>query len=80
MTTRIKLRRDTAANWTSANPVLALGEPGYDTTNNKLKVGNGTSTWTQLSYLTDATGTVGATVLDELTDVVFLVHQQMVKC
>jgi hypothetical protein len=31
MTTRIKLRRDTAANWASANPVLALGEPGYDT-------------------------------------------------
>ena len=70
MTTRIKLRRDTAANWTTANPVLALGEPGYDTTNNKLKVGNGTSTWAQLSYLTDATGTVGATVLDALTDVV----------
>ena len=56
MTTRIKLRRDTAANWTSQNPVLALGEPGYDTTNNKIKIGNGTSTWTQLSYLTDATG------------------------
>lgn len=59
MTTRIKLRRDTAANWTTANPVLALGEPGYDTTNNKLKVGNGTSTWAQLSYLTDATGSGG---------------------
>lgn len=56
MTTRIKLRRDTAANWNAADPVLALGEPGYDTTNNKIKVGNGTSTWTQLSYLTDATG------------------------
>ena len=28
MTTRIKLRRDTAANWTSNNPILALGEAG----------------------------------------------------
>jgi hypothetical protein len=64
MTTRIKLRRDTAANWNEANTVLALGEPGYDTTNNKLKVGNGTSTWTQLDYLTDATGGSGLSITD----------------
>ncbi len=53
---KIKLRRDTAANWSSANPVLALGEPGYDTTNNKLKIGNGTTAWNSLSYLTDESG------------------------
>lgn len=53
---QIKLRRDSAANWISTNPVLALGEPGYDTTSNKIKIGNGTSTWLQLSFLTDATG------------------------
>lgn len=56
MTTRIKLRRDTAANWVSHNPILALGEAGYDSTNNKIKVGNGTSTWTQLSYLAGSSG------------------------
>lgn len=49
MTTKIKLRRDTATNWASANPVLALGEPGYDTTNNEIRVGNGTSAWASLS-------------------------------
>ena len=49
MTTRIKLRRDTAANWTSNDPVLALGEAGYDTTNNQLRVGDGTSVWSALS-------------------------------
>jgi Major tropism determinant N-terminal domain len=53
---KIKLRRDTAANWSSANPVLALGEPGYDTTNNKLKVGDGTTAWNSLDYLTDESG------------------------
>jgi hypothetical protein len=68
MTTRIKLRRDTAANWNSANPVLALGEPGYDTTNNKIKVGNGTSTWTQLSYLTDESGGGGELTTDRLVN------------
>lgn len=53
---QICVRRDTAANWTSSDPVLLNGEVGYDTTNNKIKIGNGTSTWTALSYLTDATG------------------------
>lgn len=56
MATQIKLRRDTAANWDFYNPILALGEPGYDTTNNKIKVGDGTSTWAQLVYLTDVSG------------------------
>lgn len=50
MTTRIKLRRDTAANWTSSNPILAEGEPGLETDTRKLKYGNGTSTWTVLTY------------------------------
>jgi hypothetical protein len=56
MTTRIKLRRDTAANWNTRNPVLAFGEPGYDTTNNKIKVGDGVTAWQDLDYLTDNTG------------------------
>ena len=51
MTTRIKLRRDTAANWTSNNPVLALGEAGYDTTNNQLRVGDGTTAWSGLEAI-----------------------------
>jgi hypothetical protein len=27
---KIKFRRDTAAAWTSANPILAQGEPGFE--------------------------------------------------
>lgn len=53
MANKIQLRRDTAANWTSTNPVLAQGEVGYDLTSGKMKVGNGTSTWTQLAYFND---------------------------
>ena len=51
MTTRIKLRRDTAANWTTNDPVLALGEAGYDTTNNELRVGDGTTVWSGLDAI-----------------------------
>ncbi len=45
----IKLRRDTAANWASVNPVLASGQPGWDTTNEELRIGDGVSTWSALT-------------------------------
>lgn len=50
MANRIQYRRDTAANWTAANPVLALGEPGWETDTKKRKVGDGTTAWASLSY------------------------------
>jgi len=50
MTTRIKLRRDTAANWLLSNPILAAGEPGLETDTGKVKYGNGTTAWTGLAY------------------------------
>jgi hypothetical protein len=58
MTTRIKLRRDNTTNWEALNPVLALGEPGYDTTENKIKVGDGITAWMDLAFLTDAVGSL----------------------
>jgi hypothetical protein len=53
MATQIKLRRDTYQNWFDANPVLAEGEPGYDLTNKKLKIGDGTTLWRVLPYFDD---------------------------
>lgn len=50
MTTRIKLRRDTAANWTRVNPILASGEPGLELDSGKVKYGNGTTRWNSLEY------------------------------
>lgn len=47
----IKIRRDIAANWIDANPVLALGEAAYETDTRKLKVGDGVSVWENLSYI-----------------------------
>ena len=48
--TQILLRNDTAANWTAANPVLGQGEVGLETDTKKLKVGDGTTAWSQLNY------------------------------
>ena len=50
MTTRIKLRRDTAANWISANPILSAGEPGLETDTRKIKYGDGSTSWRDLAY------------------------------
>lgn len=46
----LEFRRDTAAHWTSANPVLAAGEPGYETDTGKLKIGDGSTAWSTLAY------------------------------
>lgn len=51
MAIRIQLRRDTAANWTSVNPVLANGEMGIETDTLKVKIGNGSSTWSARPYV-----------------------------
>jgi len=45
-----KQRRDTAANWTSANPTLLAGELGYESDTGKWKVGDGSTAWTSLAY------------------------------
>ena len=49
--TTIQWRRDTAAAWTAANTVLAEGEAGFETDTGKVKVGNGTTSWTGLPYM-----------------------------
>lgn len=46
----IQVRHDTAANWTSVNPVLALAEQGFETDTGKSKWGDGSTAWTSLSY------------------------------
>ena len=53
MATKIQLRRDTAANWSSLNPVLAQGEPGLELDTSNLKIGDGVTQWTGLSYITN---------------------------
>ncbi len=46
----IKVRRGTAAAWTSGNPTLAAGEPGYETDTGKIKIGDGSTAWNSLAY------------------------------
>jgi len=59
MAIQIQLRRGLAADWTSTNPTLAEGELGLEKDTAKLKVGNGSSSWTSLSYLSTGGGGSG---------------------
>lgn len=47
--TQIQLRRDTANNWQTANPILAQGEIGIDLTNKLIKIGDGATAWNNLN-------------------------------
>jgi hypothetical protein len=58
-TVRIQVRRGLASEWTTANPVLAAGEMGVETNTNKFKFGNGSDTWTALSYAAADTASIG---------------------
>ncbi len=50
MAIRIQVRRGTASQWTTADPVLAVGEIGFETNTGKFKIGIGTTSWTNLEY------------------------------
>ena len=65
MSNIIRIRRDTAANWTSTNPVLALGEQGLETDTRKVKYGDGSTAFNSLSY-----PPIGATEINDLTDAI----------
>lgn len=56
MSSKIQLRRDSAANWTATNPVLAQGEPGLETDTSKVKYGDGSTAWNLLDYASGGSG------------------------
>lgn len=62
--TRIQFRRGTAAEFSSANPVLAKGEPAFTIDTNTLKIGDGTTAYSSLSGITGGGGGGGSEVND----------------
>lgn len=60
--TVIRLRRGTATQWSTVNPILAAGEIGIETNTRKFKFGNGTTAWNGLDYAVGSVATEGVTV------------------
>lgn len=50
MAQQIQVRRDTLANWTSANPLPAQGELCLVLDNGRIKFGDGIHNWIDLDY------------------------------
>jgi hypothetical protein len=50
---RTKQRRGTAAQWEGLNPILEAGEIGFESDTTNLKVGDGTTTWDDLTYVAE---------------------------
>jgi hypothetical protein len=53
MATRMQQRRGTFSQWDTADPILNIGEIGYESDNNKFKIGDGINHWKQLPYFID---------------------------
>jgi hypothetical protein len=51
---KFQLRRATSSNWSSTNPILKGGEPGFETNTYKLKIGDGITPWILLPYVTSS--------------------------
>jgi hypothetical protein len=62
MANQIQFRRDTSANWSSVNPILAQGEIGVNISSTPFtfKFGNGVDNWNTLPY--QSTGGSGGSV------------------
>ena len=56
--TIFQLRRGTAADWQRVNPILASGEPAYETDLGGFKIGNGVDRWNTLPYISSSSGTM----------------------
>jgi hypothetical protein len=47
----LQLRTGTSQEWHDVNPILNEGEPGYCSTVNSIKVGDGQTPWNELEYI-----------------------------
>lgn len=75
---KIIIRNDTAANWSSANPVLTKGEIGIENDTGKFKIGNGVANWASLTYTYDTLASILSQVDQKIEAAVGDLHQTTV--
>lgn len=61
----IQFKRGSSSSWSSLKEPLADGQPGYDKNRNKIKIGDGKKTWSELPY---ASGLLADEILDKESD------------
>lgn len=58
---QLQFRRGTQSNWSTQNTILASGELALTTDGNLFKIGDGVTSWRNLSYTSGPTGSTGST-------------------
>jgi hypothetical protein len=56
MGVKIQLLRGSSSDWSTKNPILDAGQPGFEIDTYKLKIGNGVLAWNDLPYITGGFG------------------------
>lgn len=64
LTVRIRQKYDTAEKWSTNNPILLAGEFGIESDTNRIKIGNGTNHWNDLTYASGGGGEGGSVIID----------------
>lgn len=75
MTTRMLQRYGLASRWTAINPILGIGEFGFEIDTDNFKVGDGETTWANLPYYLSENNLpdVPALIASAMTDVQALI-------
>lgn len=69
---RIQVRRGTASDWSTLNPVLAQGEFGFEHDTGVVKIGDGATAWNSLTGITGGGGGANLTFSRDATTVTVL--------
>ena len=73
ITTTFQFKRGLASAWTNVNPILAAAEPGYELDTGKLKIGDGSTAWNDLDYLSGESFSISpdglSIILNELGEI-----------
>lgn len=69
----MKQKTDTTQNWNTNNPILKLGQIGFDSELKKIKIGDGTSNWNALDYFSFTT----TEITDKLANKADKVHKHV---
>lgn len=76
--TRIILKNDSTANWTSKDPVLLKGEVGFDLDLGIFKVGDGIKKWSEITVTYSNLQDILSTIDQKIQDAVGDLHQTQI--
>ena len=62
----IQFKRQHSMMWEQVNPILKMGEPGFESDTGKAKIGDGITAWNNLNYLaTNKDSEVSTSMLED---------------